>query len=180
MAAAGKGPICREDVVRAVKTSVSDLFATMLNLPLDPGEPFNDAGHPMAFDGIVALVGIAGAWTGTGRISCSPRFACHLAGALLSTPFDSVNEEVLDAMAEIANMVIGNVKTHIEERLGPLGLSIPTVIYGRNYQTRSAGVLEWIAIPFRCGDETVEVRFCLMPASQPHPLHSSDLFHSFA
>ena len=57
------------------------------------------------------MVGVAGSWTGTGHMSCSPQFAQKLAGALLMTEYDSVNEDVLDAVAEVANMIVGNVKT---------------------------------------------------------------------
>lgn len=65
--------------------------------------------------------------------SCSPRFACQIAGALLmSPPFEAVNEEALDGVAEVANMIVGNVKTFLEERLGSMALSIPTVVFGRN------------------------------------------------
>ena len=53
---------------------------------------------------------------------------------MLMTEASAVNEEVLDAMAELTNMVIGNVKTKLESQLGPLGLSIPTVVYGRNFK----------------------------------------------
>jgi chemotaxis protein CheX len=43
------------------------------------------------------------------------------------TEASSVDEDVLDAVAEITNMIIGSVKTDLEGELGPLGLSIPTV-----------------------------------------------------
>jgi chemotaxis protein CheX len=112
----------------------------------------------------MALVGIAGKWTGTGRILVSPQLACTLAGHLLMSTFEGVDEEVLDAMAEIANMVVGNVKTVLEEELGPLCLSVPTVIFGKNYMTRSGKVKEWLVVPFSCAGETIECRFCLMPA----------------
>ncbi len=58
---------------------------------------------------------------------------------MLMTEAPSVNEDVLDAVAELTNMIIGSVKTDLESQLGPLGLSIPTVVFGRNFRTRSAG-----------------------------------------
>ena len=42
-----------------------------------------------------------------------------------------MNEEVLDAMAQLTNMIVGSVKVELESKLGPLGLSVPTVVYGR-------------------------------------------------
>jgi len=162
-------PIPSIEIVTVVTESTTAVFSTMLGLEIQVGEPHAEPAETSSFDGVVALVGVAGSWTGSGRISCSSRFACSLAGALLAMPCEAVNEDVLDAVAEVANMIVGNVKTHFEERLGPLGLSIPTVVFGRNYQTRFSGVPEWTVVPFRCNNEPMEVRFCLIPTPQiPH------------
>ena len=74
-----------------------------------------------------------------------------------------MNEDVLDAVAEVTNMIIGNVKTALEDRLGAMGLSTPTVIYGRNFQTRSAGNQEWTVVPFLLEGERMCVQMCLAP-----------------
>jgi chemotaxis protein CheX len=156
--------ISPSEIVSAIQSATEDVFTTMLNLPLQKGEARQETEKPPEnLAGMVALVGIAGTWTGTGRISCSPQFACQLAGALLMAPYESVNEDVLDAVAEVANMIIGNVKTMFEEKVGPLGLSVPTVVFGRNYHTRTSGVLDWVVVPFESAGEMLEVRFCLMP-----------------
>jgi len=77
---------------------------------------------------------------------------------------------VLDAVAELANIIIGNAKNLLEEELGPMGMSIPTVIFGRNFTTRSAGQGEWIVAPFHCEGERLEVRMHLAPAREAAPL----------
>jgi chemotaxis protein CheX len=82
----------------------------------------------------------------------------------MMTEYDAVNDEVLDAVAEITNMIIGNVKTALEERLGPMGLSIPTVIYGRNFSSRAVGKQNWTVVPFHAGSERLEVQLCLAPS----------------
>ena len=96
------------------------------------------------------------------------------------TPYEALNEDVLDAVSEVSNMVIGNVKTGLEEKLGPLGLSIPTVIFGRNYRTHSAGVRSWTVIPFESEGERWEMRFCLMPARPPTQVPHAPHEHSAA
>jgi chemotaxis protein CheX len=161
--------VAQQDIEQAITTAAREVFETMLNLPLiaDPSVMRNRI-EPETFHGVVALVGVAGSWTGTGHISCSPHFAQKVAGALLMTEYDSVNEDVLDAVAEVANMIIGNVKTFFEERLGPLALTVPTVIFGRNYQTRSAGVKDWVLVRLHSGEETMDVNFCLMPSRVQH------------
>jgi chemotaxis protein CheX len=77
------------------------------------------------------------------------------------TEYDAVTEDVLDAMAEMANMIFGNVKTELEEQLGGLGLSIPTVIFGRNFATRSVGQQSWTVVPIRAGSDLMELKICL-------------------
>jgi len=163
--------ITHNAIVEAVRLATEDVFATMLSLPVKCGDARQTPKELESFDGVIAVVGIGGHWTGTGRISLTPQLACKLAGALVGCSFDAVNEEVLDAVAEVSNMIVGNVKTFFEEQLGPLGLSVPTVIFGRNYRTRSAGVTNWSVIPFFTGSEEMEVHFCLMPTKQAHPVH---------
>ncbi len=169
--------VTQQNIELAISKASREVFETMLNLPLDV-EPsvMRQAISPEAFHGVVALVGVAGAWTGAGHMSCTPQFAQRLAGALLMTEYDSVNEEVLDAVAEVANMIIGNVKTIFEERLGPLGLTVPTVIFGRNYHTRSAGVKDWVLVRLRSGEDAMDINFCLMPSRVlPHMAHRPEV-----
>jgi chemotaxis protein CheX len=161
--------VTQQDIEQAISKASREVFETMLNLPLEI-EPsvMCKLIEPETFHGVVALLGVAGSWTGTGHISCSPQFAQRLAGALLMTEYDSVNEDVLDAVAEVANMIVGNVKTIFEEKLGPLGLTVPTVIFGRNYQTRSAGVKDWVRVRLHSGEDTMDINFCLMPSRVLH------------
>ena len=82
---------------------------------------------------------------------------------MLMTETSAVNEEVLDAVAELTNMIVGSVKTELEKHLGPLGLSIPTVVFGRNFKTKSAGTNEWTVARFHWDGELLLVKLCLAP-----------------
>lgn len=168
--------VTQDDMIRRIHAATEEVFNTMLGLQIETGEPRQGDDEPNHFDGVVSLVGIGGSWTGSGRIYCGPKFACELAGALLASEYTAVDEDVLDAIAEITNMIIGNVKTSFEEKLGPLGLGVPTVIFGRNYQARS-NAHDWTVVPFHSGGETMEIRFCLMPSPPErhhHHPHRSD------
>jgi chemotaxis protein CheX len=157
--------LTQQDIEQAISKASREVFETMLSLPLEV-EPagMRSVIEPETFHGVVALVGVAGSWTGTGHMSCTPHFAQRLAGALLMAEYSSVDEDVLDAVAEVANMIIGNVKTILEEKLGPLGLTVPTVIFGRNYHTRSAGVKDWVLVRLHSGADNMDINFCLMPS----------------
>jgi chemotaxis protein CheX len=164
--------IQEKTIVEFVRTAAADVFSTMLGLEIVNEPEFTDQNAPTISDGVLAFVGIAGTWAGAGAISCSAAFACRICNQLLMTEATSVNEEVLDAAGEVANMIIGNFKTMAEEELGPLGLSIPTVIYGRNFTSRSLGTNTWVVLPFSCDGEVFEVRCCLTPAKESQPVRA--------
>lgn len=164
--------IQEQTIAEYVRSAAADVFSTMLGLEIANEREYMDQAAPTVSDGVMAFVGIAGTWTGAGVISCSAAFACRICNQLLMSEAASVNEEVLDAVGEVANMIIGNFKTMIEERLGPLGLSIPTVIYGRNFTSRSLGTNSWIVLPFSSEGETFEIRCCLAAAKEPVPVRA--------
>ena len=126
-------------IAESMNQSARQVFSTMLGVELGPGEAVEGGGVPEDPPEVVALIGLAGAWAGAGSISCSAAAACRMCASMLMTEADSVNADVLDAVAELTNMIIGNVKNELESQTGPLGLSIPTVVYGRNFQTKTAG-----------------------------------------
>jgi chemotaxis protein CheX len=169
----------QEHIVDVVSRAAKNVFSTMLGLEIEVGGSFIESGSPPESQKVVALIGLAGQWIGTGVIGCTPEFACRIASLMLMAEYQAVNEDVLDAMAEMANMIFGSVKTELEEKLGALGLSIPTVIFGRNFATRSVGQQSWTVFPLKAGADEMELKFCLMPnrdfqmsprALRAHPL----------
>lgn len=151
----------QKSIADAICECTEQVFSTMLGLEIGRGESSIEATTPEANDGVVALIGIAGPWTGTGSLSCSPRMACRVCSQMLMTESSSVDEEVLDAVAELTNMIVGGVKTELERELGPLGISIPTVVFGKNFKTKSAIHSEWVVVRFRWENEPLDVKVCL-------------------
>ena len=155
-------------IVESIRQSAYQVFSTMLGVELRDGQFSLESGMPESNDGVVSFIGVAGSWAGTGSISCSPILACRICAQMLMTESTAVDEEVLDAVAELTNMVIGNVKTDLESQLGPLGLSIPTVVFGRNFKAKSAGPTEWIVMRFQWDGEVLVIKLCLAPTEKSH------------
>ncbi len=153
----------REKIINAVCESTLEVFSTMVPMDIKQGEVFTEVAATPCFDGVISVVGFSGEWVGTGGIACSADFACKVAGALLMSEMTAINDEVLDAVGEVANMIVGSFKTRMEDHLGPMGLSIPTVIYGRNFTARSVNHAEWIVVPFTSDGSRFEVKVCLAP-----------------
>jgi chemotaxis protein CheX len=165
-------------IVESITQSAGNVFSTMLGSELTCGEFTVESTTPEPNDGVVSFIGIAGTWAGTGSITCSPVVACRVCAAMLMTEATSVNEDVLDAVAELTNMIIGSVKTDLETHLGPLGLSIPTVVFGRNFRTRSAATTEWINVRFNWEGDPLLIKMCLAPNDKAHAIHHTGGNHS--
>ncbi|MDX1984826.1 MAG: chemotaxis protein CheX [Bryobacteraceae bacterium] len=112
---------------------VSNVFATMLGSP------------PIAVDQewtpepgrITAVVYFAGEWKGAVLIECGEDLARHWTACLMSIEEPKeYGDDVEDAMGEIANMVGGNLKSVLPSGVG---LSMPSVVRGRNYSIKICG-----------------------------------------
>ena len=162
-------------VVASLSQATVEVFSTMLGMELVAQPAHRQSGKPEPTNGVVTLIGLAGKWVGTGSICCGPETARKISGQLLMSEFASVDQEVLDALGEVTNMIIGNFKNSIEDLAGPLGLSIPVVIYGHNFTASSLHAADWTVVPFQFPDGPMEVKICLSlqpePSQNRRPLH---------
>jgi len=152
-------------VVQAIREATEEVFATMLGGAID--HEGGAIGDPEG--GMIALVGLTGAWSGAGTLSCSPALGNQVASIMfMSEPVpdpSTINDEVLDAVAELTNMVVGNIKNTLEHHLGPMAISIPSVVYGRNFHFRSLTGKMIASVAFRWNSEPLEVKIILAPSS---------------
>ena len=158
----------KNKLTKSMCAATQEVFATMLGLEIVAEEAYTEANSSGTVDGVVALIGLAGNWVGGGIIHCDVTLARklykHFLMAECEPAGDGVNEEVLDAIAEIANMIIGNVKNDVESMVGNMGMGIPSVVYGRKFTTRNAGS-NWVVVPFACEGAHMWVKVCLNPPS---------------
>jgi len=106
----------REDVVSELTRLI---WSTMLGLDAVEG---SESAEAAAF---VTSVDISGSWEGTVSISFTRSLAQHVTAAMLaSEPATATAAEENDVMAELANMIGGNVKGLFS---GPCQLSLPRV-----------------------------------------------------
>ncbi len=161
-----------DTIAKCVFSAAEEAFAAMLGLHLMPGEPkIEKQEDGVGSERVVALIGLAGCYNGTGIMSCSPALACRLSSKMLAEDLPVINSEVLGAMGEISNIIFGHVKNMLEKQFGPLALSIPTIVFGRNFRTASIGE--------RCVTVTVKVEednlnLCMCVSRRPsHSQHDS-------
>jgi chemotaxis protein CheX len=171
-----------QNLLRYVETSTLEVFATMLGMRVTLEGVSSTADSTASNAGLLATIGIAGPVSGSGSICLSKSFGFKIASRFLMSDCAEVNDEVLDAIAELTNMIIGGVKTALEDKLGPMGLSIPTVIFGERYVARRSGASERLILSFRCEDDPEErftVLICLVSERQnPSYLRELAAFHA--
>ena len=157
-----------QHVLNVVRETTCHVFSTMLGLTVTQIDANIESRATVPTEGIVAMVGMAGAVSGNGCICFSKRFACQTASRFLMAEYDEVNDEVLDAAAELSNMIIGGLKTLLEDQMGLMGLSVPTVVFGDKYVTRSPSLGHRMVLTFNCEelDEQFSVLICLIPPNQ--------------
>lgn len=153
---------------RCVVNATTEVFTMMLDMQVNNTGDASEAAQTEA--GLVSIVGVTGDWAGSGLFCCSPAFASVICSKMLGSAVDSDNsaigEEVLDVVAEVTNMVIGNIKNALEPQMGALAISVPTVIHGRNFHFRNTAESCGSAMVFEADGERFEVRVSLAPAQR--------------
>lgn len=116
-----------------VQRIVGDVFQTMLkseayatDLPWEPTR-----------SSVTAAIFFAGTWRGAVMVQTSEHQACQWTSRLMSLPIpEEFTDDVQDALGELVNMIGGNLKSVLPSGVG---LSMPTVVQGRNYSMRVCG-----------------------------------------
>jgi len=127
--------------------ATQEVFTSMLGSEIQQVfTPITERSTP--FDGVLSLIGLAGALIGNGALVCSAETACDLSSRLLCTEVSQIDEQVLDAVGEITNMIVGGFKNLLEPQVGRMQMSIPSVIFGKNICTRDSKAD--VAVAVRC------------------------------
>ncbi|MFN7994800.1 MAG: chemotaxis protein CheX [Bryobacteraceae bacterium] len=121
-----------------------------------------------SIDGVLALIGLAGAWVGSGSLLCSVSTALDLSSRLLMSEVTALGDDVLDAVGEIANMILGSFKNSLETYLDELQMTSPTVVYGKNIsaKTLNGSLMAEVRCCYEGG--AIVLATCLAPKTTLH------------
>jgi len=148
-----------EDAVRKTIADITKgVFSTMVMLDVVDEPPLN-APVLNFHETVTSMVGLAGSHSGILAIHCPKNLALLVTSNMLGMEVTDVDEDVNDAMGEIANMVGGDVKHIFSPKGADINLSIPTVIYGSDYALESMSSAESLVMPFVCGEERFLLSF---------------------
>jgi chemotaxis protein CheX len=129
--------------------SAKEIFSTMIMMEITVADEVSGKGNSLE-NSISGIIGLAGMRKGVLAIHLPNAVALAITGNFLGMEVAEINEDVEDAVGELANMLGGNVKTILSERGRDIELSMPSTICGKQYDFQSTKEAERYLIPFIC------------------------------
>jgi CheY-specific phosphatase CheX len=135
--------VTTESVRMAVLDAAKEVFESMVFTSLEaseaPAAPGNEA--------FLASITFKGGLEGCLSLHCDPPCAQRIAAGMLCTQETLAEIEVIDALGEIANLVMGGVKTRLMHEIRDLQISIPSVIQGRQLRPHTTDGTTRLTVP---------------------------------
>jgi chemotaxis protein CheX len=136
--------------------AVEEVFGLMLGVPVEVVGEELQRGEETAM--MTAMIGLAGAISGTCAMLVRSDGAVHMASCMAGTELNAVDETVLDGLGEITNMLAGAWKAKIPELNGACMLSVPTVVTGTQYEVHRRAPAFLVERGYRVGEHLFTVR----------------------
>jgi chemotaxis protein CheX len=154
------------DLEALVTSAVTEIFSTMLGMTIQP-VPI-EAGFGNGETHVAGTVGFIGRLSGVVYVYTTLSFARRITGTLLAMPEAEVSEDEMinDAMGEMANMLVGHMKSRIADRGMPCVLTIPSVVRGSHFSVEAISSTEGHVASFATGPNRLFVQILLKPGDQ--------------
>lgn len=142
-----------DQLTRSLVKDVQDVFINMvgvedlMHLPIqiDVATHFKDC--------LTSMVGLAGTYNGLVSVHLPWPLAISFTSLMLGMEVNEIDDDVNDAMGEIANMIAGSFKQHLSKGGSDIHLSTPSVVNGSEYVVSTGKNLENITLKFASGEE---------------------------
>lgn len=138
------------EFTESIKDSVCEIFSSMVLMNVEPmdGLQVEDGDEKM----LTGIVGFAGELQGTVLIHMPEYVAVSVVSSFMGMELEEVDEDVKDAIGELANMLAGGIKFHLPGNGQNIQLSIPSVVSGRGYTCEATGKVQRTALQFETPD----------------------------
>jgi chemotaxis protein CheX len=163
------GQICRwalrmiDDLADLLKAAVVEVFGTMIGLQVQPEAP----NTPIISEGstIAGAVGFIGKLTGVVYIYSPVPFALRLTEKIVGVEPNEIDgdEMVNDSMGELANMIVGHLKSRLSDRGHSCVMTIPSIVRGTNFQIEPVSSTVRRVFSFRSLEHQLVVEILLKP-----------------
>lgn len=145
------GQVCLNEVLIE---SAKEVFETMVFMDLaESTEPDQNVEGQVLLGSITFKGSLEGCLAICCSMSCAQAIAINMLG--IDTTEQLTEEDTCDAIGEIANMIMGSVKSRLLEKVGNLEVSIPSVASGRHIKSNLGEGAEKISVKVNIEDEYV-------------------------
>ena len=135
------------DLIKSISQATQEIFQTMLMMEASPGQAGTERNKGF-IDSISAIVGMAGTNKGMLAIHIPEATALVITSSFLMMEVTEVDDDVKDAIGELANMVAGSIKADLTEQGQEFKLSIPSVVCGAEYEIDCLTDSDGVCMPF--------------------------------
>ncbi len=142
-------------------TSTVNALSTMACLAPNRGTPYlRGNGEKIECD-ISGTIGVAGEASGSVTVSFTESVARKIVENMLGIEVDSINDDVKDAVGEIANMIAGGAKGELSQKGYSFKIALPVVCIGKDHYTEYPKDIPCLVIPFSVEEGPFYVEICL-------------------
>jgi chemotaxis protein CheX len=138
------------DLAEKIIDATKEIFSSMIMMEISLAGDIIE--QPSVFKGSISgVIGLAGTYRGLLGIHLPQEVAMAITSSFLGMEVTEIDEDVEDAVGELANMLGGNIKSILSEKGRDIDLSLPSIIKGAEYdfqQTQKDA--ERYVIPMRC------------------------------
>ncbi len=155
----------KADYINPFLTALASAFDTMLGCSVTRTDLTLKSSNVPTFD-VSGIIGLSGKAMGTVVLSVSKNVAVKATSVMLMVSEEDVtDEEIVDAIGELANMVAGAAKSTLEQY--ELSVSLPTVISGTPHAISFPSNVSPICVRYESdwGPLTLEVGMTSVPAA---------------
>ena len=141
-------------------TATLNVLETMASIKSEAGKPYLKKDHVAKGD-VSGVIGFTGETNGTVSVTLGESCILKIVSNMFGEEMKEINNEITDAVGELANMISGQARKELEEIGKVFQGAIPSVITGKNHKLESVTKGPKIAIPFKteAGSFTIEVCF---------------------
>ncbi len=140
------------DIGSEILKGAQDVFSTMLMVELESEKPIlNKRGEIES--NLTSMIGLGGGIRGVLAVHCPATVAKTITSGFLGMEVEELDDDVKDAIGEIANMVAGNLKVAYATIAVSIELAIPTSIVGESFSVCGSANAQRIIVPLKMAGE---------------------------
>lgn len=148
------------DYINPVLEAIVEVLSMMANVQPKVGKPILKSGSKAQGD-VTGIMSMHGSNTkGSIAITFSKPAILEICYNMLGDTKKDVDDEVLNLVGELTNMVTGKAKALLEEKGYDIGMSLPTVVSGKDHSIDHKSSGQKVLLPFTINSGRFYVELC--------------------